>query len=577
MTDRIEALIVPAPLWTEGVAESVTACLGASFDRPRRRRVDCGRLVIVVVDGRGAEPGASDRGSASFCVTEGDWPEAIGLRLSVGAGRCELHADRFSIRPVFHGSTAGSGMIVSTRPEVVSAFVGARLSEQGVAEQLALGFNMDDRTIFTGVHRLRAGERIVGDARGSLRVVRSGDDEADGGGGSGRAEEALVDRLPARVAGWFAEGHSLELSGGIDSRLVLAMGMHAGQRPALAFTLGSEGDSDVVVARAVCERAGIEHLVLPLRDDASRLAIDGQDFVSRAGFAANAASYAWFPSVFRRLAPVRDGQVGGAGGECAGGFYFTPFDGACRSRAVIRQWCRRRLLRQGHRLRAVMGSERARAAEEGMISDAVELLGERKAPWRDRVDDFYLGQRLRQWAGPVLSASACWYRPAAPLLSGDYIRWARSLPASRRLHRRAQLDLTARLAPGLAGVPYAGGSGRSSNPVGRWAVTASEAASKVRRRLTGAGGSPDRGSREAIEGLMGSPEVRAALGELVSPSVLGVRPDFLENAAGDPAGPVHELGALITSAWAWRAVSALGAGMTGGRPARVGTGAGGAP
>lgn len=493
--------------------------------------VACGDFRIAV-SGLDALPKAT----RAIEVVEGSWPEPLGLRLkasSTGARwSWSAESDAHGVRPVYWGFDGRHRPVVSTRPEVVAAMIGARVSASSVAESLLVGYPLDCHSPYAGVRRLRPNDRLVHSSRGGFDIQRGVPAE--------QGDDDWIDRLGGVVAGAFADGAALEMSGGVDSRLVLALGLHAGEQPRLAFTLGADDDADVRIAREICSRYGIEHLVLPTRLHEQRLVADGRRFIERSGFTVNACSWAWLPGVFDRLAGRRTAQIGGGGGECATGFYYSPFDALCVAPSLRRMWVGLRLFRSGIDVQDAFGAERGRHYEAETTDTVLRSMASYAGSWRRRTDRFYLGHRVPNCVGPVLAASASWYAPVQPLLHAPYISWGGRLATKEKAGRRAQRALIHELAAPLEEIPYAGHKSTVRRISGR-----------LHRRPA----RPDLGAATTATALVKDVSIRQSLHELGRE--LDLRGEYLDRLIAAPATHPHELGVLVTAAWAAERVAAL--------------------
>ena len=70
----------------------------------------------------------------------------------------------------------------------------------------------------------------------------------------------------------------------------LATALAAGIKPELAVTFGYEDSEDVLIARALCEAAGMRHQRLEIRADESALYEDALAFARASAFGANVAN-----------------------------------------------------------------------------------------------------------------------------------------------------------------------------------------------------------------------------------------------------------------------------------------------
>ena len=558
---RAELLIVPLHVPAALDQDALVRSLGKTLDAPRCLTATCGAFRIMVLTGDGLAE--TDRPRPLFHrldIAEGLWPEPLGFRLTALSSPREstwwVESDRYGVRPIWWGLDKHRRPIVSTRPDIVAALIGSRLSARTLVELLLVGFPLDSHCLFDRVRRLRPGQRLAHTRELGFSVNDADPEQTHAVQGE---PETWIRTLGPEIAEAFARGAALELSGGVDSRLVLGLGLHEGARPRLAFTLGSHEDEDVQVAQRICRRFGIEHHVLPTEAGDGRLVGDGRRLVERSGFAVNACSYAWLPGAFGRLAPRRDEQIGGGGGECAAGFYYSPFDAFCALPVVPRVWVRKRLFTSGIDAGRLFGPDRGRRFAAEAAETVLRHLSTMAGSWRRRTDELYLTQRVPNAGGPVLSASACWYLPRQPLLHSPYIEWGRRLNTAQRAGRRAQMNVIHQLVPELGTLPYAGhtrtahGSAATLQAVRRL----HRLERKIRRRLSNTRAEPDLGAASVSAVLVGDESVRHSLRCLAKRDDLELNPRHLERMINEPCAFTHELGALMTAAWAAEAAEAV--------------------
>lgn len=482
-------------------------------------------------------------------MSDGRW-----LRWSTDpAGRLEprpsarLATRSLALEPAFvlTDATTGEIVAVSDNCELLAALGSCRVDANALAENLLFGFMLGPSSRFECVRRLLPRERFEID-NGRGRLVRI--EPADRPVAPGEAEARLRSELAPQVAEAFKAGAVMELSGGYDSRLSLALGLAGGEKPRLAFTLGNSSSPDVRSAAAICEAFDIQHVVLEATGSGG--IDDVTAIVKASGFQANATSYGWLPGVFRQLKPLRDSQVSGSGGECATGFYHTRFDPILNRGLLRREWVNLRLRQPGRAVDRLYASRNADGTPTAAaLEHALRLLSEggEHQSWRERVDRFYREQRLRQWASPVLVASRHWYEPVTPLLSDAYLQWSQSLPSAERT-RASQHRLIASLSPKLAMLPYAHAYERKSGTI-----------TKVTRRLLRSRGAADLGAAAVAERLAGDEAIRALLLDLVQMPHLGLHAASAQALLGRPADAPRELGCLVSAAMAvhaagrWRA------------------------
>ncbi|MDY7109389.1 MAG: hypothetical protein SYC29_12205 [Planctomycetota bacterium] len=553
---RIELLIAPRDVMHGRCAATLLEALGQTLTAPRCSRFTCGAEAITCLaedDVHGDPPGLDP---APMRIVEGLWPEPLGLRLTVAAqaphASWRVESDRYGVRPIFYAFDSARRPIVSTRPELVAAIIGAPLSRRSIAEHLLVNYNLDDHTPFEDVHRLRPGECLVMTKDNGLDITSATCPAVRPGDPAGK-EPPWLEPLTETVARALQRGDALELTGGVDSRLVLALALHAGVRPDLAFTLGNDDDEDVRLARMICRRFGIRHLALPVVVEERTIISEAHRFVTGSGFASNACAYGWLPGVFDRLSDRRTGQVGGCGGEFGTGIRCPSLDCGVNLPLVRRWWVRLRLIDTATRLDDLFGRDEGRRLNDQVEQTLLAAMQRRPDTHRARFDGFYLDhyltQRMPMASGGVLVASAGWYRPLQPFMHGAYIEWGRALSTKQCADRALQTELVTTLAPQLAGLSYAGGRGRRRPLM--------KAVGKARRRWRRRGAAADMGAPSVADALARRDAVRHSLRDLPDRIDGALRAESIEEMLANPPARARELGVLISAAWAAEAAGTL--------------------
>lgn len=568
---RLELLIAPRDAMGADAGATLLRALGRTLISPRFSQTTCGAYAIALAlnKGEGVQEGIADPGPGATRLIEGLWPEPLGLRLTVSPDPPRrswcVESDRYGVRPVFYGFDRSKRPIVSTRPDVVAALIGARLSSRSLAEHLLVAYNLDNHSPFEEVYRLRPSERLMFADGCGFEVAGAAFPPALPSD-PGEANLPWLETLSRIIAEALEGGSALELTGGVDSRLVLAIALHAGAKPPLAFTLGKDDDEDVRIARSICECCDIEHWALPVVVDRRTIASDGHQFVMQSGFASNACSYAWLPAVFARLAPLRTGQVGGCGGEFATGFHFPPLDWISGIQRVRRLWARLRLVNSSVRMRDIFGPDRGRRLAEEIEDTLLHATNRapgnnRRAPIDGLYFDHYLTQRMPMASGGVLAASACWYQPLQPLMHGAYIEWGRTLDTARCADRALQMEIIHTLNPRLGELPYADHRRYAPAPIARprrRGRALQAALGKIVRRVRRCRPAPDQGAPLVAEALVSDDTTRQSLRHLADRTGLDLRADQIKRMLGAPHAHAPELGVLISAGWAGEAAATLG-------------------
>lgn len=568
---RMELLAIPTVLSRSVAPQALRdaiACTLPRVDAFMERPCGSHTLLCALCDAKRFE----DQ-SAELELIEGRAPDPVGMRVvwarheadqAARRATIRIETDDLGLRPIFHARTAAGELIVGTQPALLAALLGSTVSAESFSQASLIGYLLDDCTVFDDVRRLRPDQMIrIGGAGSGERIGER--DQRTQEQSSSRSE--LIDRVVDRVAESFEQGDALELSGGMDSRLVLAMGLSRGVRPQLAFTIGDPADEDVRFAGQLCEHAGVEHVRLSASAGRDELASEGLRFVEQSAFTVDASAYAWLPSVFRRLGALRSGQIGGGGGECAGGFYDSPLDAlAGASSGGLDLWIRRRLQNSGAGLTTCLDDDVAVSLEKTVL-DRVRRWFDAHAdePWRDRTARFYREQRMPNAGGGVLSASACWYRPHQPLLSFPFQAWCDALEPKERRGRTAQRQLLKTLAPELAAIPLQGGrvvSTSGAAAAGRLGHIIAAQSEKFWRRALNRRKQPDLGAAKAANELAAQPIVEQLINDLLASNDLPLRRDNAGLALSGRTGwDERSIGMLITFALAHRRTNELRASL----------------
>ncbi len=421
-----------------------------------------------------------------------------------------------------------------TDPARLAAERKTGLDALAIAEEAAIGWQLGSRTLFKSVKRMLPGERIVScDNRDVVETCAYPE-----------VPSCIVERLSAQVCEAFEAGAALEFSGGLDSRLLLALGLHRGVRPKISFTIGEEDSSEVVNAAAIAKEFGVPHLRIPAIVDRERIRDDIVRFIRRTGYSVNAVTHAWLPATLSRLDEVRTAQVSGLVGEICGGFYYTPYDSVIEKLGLERQWVAMRLMAPRSRWSFLWRADIAQDLEAQIYAETDAALHSINGTWRERTDAFYRNERVRRWAIPVLDACEELYRVVTPLLSPEYFGWATALPPSVRTRdRQPERDLLRRVFPELETFQV-----QVQETVG---TASNSTVTKILRRLAGRKRKSDLGALDSAVALAEDSKLREWISSICAYSDLGLSTEGVERVLGNPAEYPELIGVLVTASVAW--------------------------
>ena len=288
-------------------------------------------------------------------------------------------------------ATSGGIFLCGSSATLLADLVGARPCLPSLAAFAQCGSFPFELTPFEGVTKLLAGCRltIVG---GKSRIY-----PVDTRPAAGDAHTEFVAAVGALLEA--APDASLELSGGLDSRLILAAIPETGRAGRRAVTLGSgSGDNaEVKVARRIARMSGLEHEIVPptlssidSADDLSNMlrhVAEGYDHM------ANPLDKVALVLAGRSIAQERP-RFGGQNGEIIRGFYY-PFQAIEKeaSAAQIDRLVDWRLM-ANDRVAMWLFSAQGKLA----LAEAADALKQRLASfdgqWGQALDRIYLRYRM---------------------------------------------------------------------------------------------------------------------------------------------------------------------------------------
>lgn len=410
-------------------------------------------------------------------------------------GGVQAATDYLGFRHVFHGQRAGTAL-VSTSSHACALELGSGLDLEAVAVQSALGWQLDQRTLFEGVQKLRPGG-IATVEDGTVSLSSSLTPEAFGPLDLDDAVRAASEVLRTYLTSYL-EDHpdaGLQLTGGQDSRLLLSAIPRARRQGLRVVTLGIPGNPDVDIAGELAARYGMRHELLSLSGlealeptEAYLLCLEA---ARRLDYSADPLAHAALTYAEARSEPGP--RISGLGGEVARGFYYLGRPTSApvspgRARRLA-QW--RMFVNEGVPV-DVLDPTFGEWARDFATREVGRVLAETGLPWMSATDELYLAHRMQRWGG-VTETAVCLDRQVVnPMLDDRFISIASALePRDKRNSRflsRLQLELDEELGsvPLDGRPPPAAFAHRSiRNSARLTGATAGRARRKVQQRLRG--------------------------------------------------------------------------------------------
>jgi asparagine synthase (glutamine-hydrolysing) len=369
-------------------------------------------------------------------------------------------ADSMGFRQLFHTEPGAAGAAVLSTSALLAGWArGAELDHAGVAAQSLLGWQLGDRTLHDGVRKLAAGAEARLDA-GGVRITPGEPGSTDPLSLEGAVAqtvtllrtslEALLDDQPDAV---------LQLTGGLDSRLLLSAIPVARRRGLRAMTLGVPGSGDVAIASGISARYGIRHEVHGLADLDGVTPEEAWELCRDAALRLDGMSD---PVALAALGVAERGfaqgvRISGLGGEVARGFYYV---GRVRDRSYTRKdaeqlaaW--RMFVNEAVEPGLLTGtfSDWARESANAAVYDALRAGGDE---WFRATDELYLRHRMQRWAGATDTAVGYQRIVVNPMLDHGFLELSSRLAPQDKANSRFLAALQVALDPELADLPLEG-------------------------------------------------------------------------------------------------------------------------
>jgi len=273
----------------------------------------------------------------------------------------------------------------------------------------------------------------------------------------------LLDRYFAAVAASFGDGVTCALSGGYDSRLILALLRRHGINPRV-YVYGPPGDKDVLLARAIAEGEGF---ALEIVDKDKQLAFTPEEFgaVAYDNFLAS-DGYTW-SGIFtngaeraQRASRVNGNAIAlnGGGGEIWRNFFYL-LDRTYTPREIL--WSFYSQFDPETCTHAFDQEDYFRQLEdklEGLIGCPQSSLPRPLVEW------LYHYFRCRAWDGRINNINNTFGFVALPFLERPVTEHASAIPIAWKNHGAYEAELIRRADPRLASYPSGYGHDFSGPP-----------------------------------------------------------------------------------------------------------------
>lgn len=401
------------------------------------------------------------------------------------------------------------GSFYSTSWLATCAYTGdVELDEGAAAEYVLLGASHSDRTVARGITALSLAHAFnLAGRRMQSRFPTGAWEEARVPASFDAAANELCDHLRTvfgEIAAAFHEHVRAALSGGFDSRLIVAGLLAGGDRPEL-FVYGDPASEDVPVARQVADAVGVALNVVDKGALNLRMPVpDLERLVESALFfdgLPNDGIYDAGADQQTRLSQNAEGRIAlnGGGGEIFRNFFHLP-DRVLHAVDIVRTFYRGFDPQVFRRTRGLL------SYEDGLVASIGRTLGlggvhALQGLRREQVELLYPLFRCHHWMGVNNSVGVRHGYYATPLVDLKSVRLACALPLSWKNAGRLESRLITKLHPEIASQPSTYGFRFCDGPNRRarfaeWMtrirpVSARPRINALRRRMNKLGVTPD--------------------------------------------------------------------------------------
>lgn len=398
----------------------------------------------------------------------------------------EMHAatDACGLGHLFWAQVGGVSICASSSL-LLAQVVGAAPSLEGIAGFALCGTFPFAATPYRGVARLLAGNRLRAQG-GSVQIS----EHARGS----HPSQSLADAFSAAVGAMdrAAPDATLELSGGLDSRLVLAALPQERRAGHPAITI-SDGDSrDLRIARHIGARAGLRHseILLPrdILQDGDRLSALLEHVI--VGYDTMANPVDRLPLVLT-LGDNEAARMGGQNGEIIRGFYYPmqPLSEPA-SRKLVESLVDWRIIANDRVTPEIFAPATGVAVLASARESLIDALAAFDGAWGNVLDQVYLHYRMQSWVGCPASCRFIDRASLWPFFDAQFLSAAMALDTRDKRDSRAAYKLLAAMDPGLAAVQLDSGlvptamiAGGIQARTAAWILAGRKAARKVMQRI----------------------------------------------------------------------------------------------
>ncbi|MCW2912018.1 MAG: hypothetical protein JWN52_86 [Actinomycetia bacterium] len=369
-----------------------------------------------------------------------------------------IAADQLGLRQLY-GVRGDGWAAVSTSARRLGLLAGAGLDRDALGVYRLIGHHLDEDTAFSGVVKMPAGHRwTLADGRLTETPCPAGDFATDRVPTVDEAVRELTTVLRTAMERCLDEYPDavLQLSGGLDTRMLLAAIPPARRTGLRALTLGSPDNSDHAAATVLAERYQMRRDVIDLAALGRLEPAEVHRLVQRAGLK---HEQVLSPIHFGMLEWVEEQtsdvpRISGFGGELARGMYYPLQRQHPRvTPRLVERLARWRIFSLDPVDSACLDADFARESEAAALDRLQTIFAGYGTDWLSATDAYYYRQRYHRAVGAVVTSSCLEHTVLSPLLHPRFVAIAEALPPEAKRGSAFNARVLAALDPELAAIP----------------------------------------------------------------------------------------------------------------------------
>jgi len=381
--------------------------------------------------------------------------------------------DRYGLRPLYY-AMSGSKLLFASEVKAIledKAF-NKELNDETIAEFFAFqGEIVGNKTFFKEIEVLPPASVFAYDGKSmSIEQYWDFDYQPDYGLSEDEIADRLVQTFKKAVDIRMRDDlrYGIALSGGLDSRSIVAAVDKDKRRDVVAFTFGIKGCDEIEIAQVVSRKAGIRHILVeidpdeviaPYCEDVVHLT-DGMDTIL----------VMFLPFVHGKMKHYADVVFDGANGDVILGGRELRQIAAFRARSSqeLARVIHARRVFPDHMLARLFADDYYARIKDVPMRSVEDYLGKLSGHPANRLSYFIIQNYARRFNNMGGVVERTWVESATPTYDNNFIDIVVKIPPELRAYHRIYRKFLMKLAPELAAITYNRTMVRADAPLIAW-------------------------------------------------------------------------------------------------------------